>query len=106
MRRLAPLLLLVAVLASPAASAEKPGYPATRVDDVVENVHGTEVHDPYRWLEDGSSSEVQAWAKDQNAVTRHQLDGLAGRDWLAKRLREVFYVDATGVPHRAGSRLF
>ena len=106
MRRLASLLLLVTVLASPAVSAEKPGYPATRVDDVVENVHGTEVHDPYRWLEDGSSSEVQAWAKDQNAVTRSELDRLAGRDWLAERLREVSYVDATGVPHRAGSRLF
>ena len=106
MRRLAPLLLLVTLLASPAASADKPSYPASRVDDVVENLHGTEVHDPYRWLEDGSSPDVQAWAKDQNAFARRHLDGLAGREWLAKRLREVSYVDAAGVPRRAGSRLF
>jgi prolyl oligopeptidase len=106
MRRLAPFLLLLTALASPAASAEKPAYPASRVDDVVENIHGTEVHDPYRWLEDGSSSEVQAWAKNQNAFARNRLDGLAGRDWLSKRLREVSYVDAAGVPQRAGPRLF
>jgi len=106
MRRLVPLLLLVTVLATPAASAEKPAYPPSRVDDVVENLHGTEVHDPYRWLEDGSSAEVRAWAKDQNAFARRQLDGLAGRGWLEKRLKEVSYVDATGVPKRAGSRLF
>ncbi len=106
MRRLAILLVAVTVLATPAASAEKPAYPPTRVADVVENLHGTEVHDPYRWLEDGSSSEVQAWAKDQNAFTRGRLDGLAGRDWLGQRLREVSYVDAAGVPQRAGSRLF
>ena len=105
MRRLA-VLLLVTVLAPPAASAEKPAYPASRVEDVVENLHGTEVHDPYRWLEDGSSSEVKAWARDQNTFARGRLDGLGGRDWLGKRLREVSYVDATGVPQRAGSRLF
>src|SRR5919106_5337474 len=106
MRRLAPLLLVATVLASPAASAEKPAYPASRVDDVVENLHGTEVHDPYRWLEDGSSAEVQGWAKDQNTFARHELDRLAGRDWLDRRLREGSYVDAAGVPKRAGSPLF
>ena len=106
MRRLAILSVVVTLLASPAASADQPAYPPTRVDDVVENLHGTEVHDPYRWLEDGSSPEVQAWAKDQNTFTRGRLDGLAGRDWLGKRLREVSYVDAAGVPQRAGSRLF
>ncbi len=105
MRRLA-ILLVATVLAAPPASAEKPAYPPTRVADVVENLHGTEVHDPYRWLEDGSSSEVQAWAQDQNAFARGGLDGLPGRDWLGKRLREVSYVDAAGVPQRAGSRLF
>ena len=106
MRRLAILLVAVTVLAPPAASAEKPPYPPTPVADAVENLHGTEVHDPYRWLEDGSSSEVKAWAKEQNAFARGRLDGLAGRDWLAKRLKEVSYVDAAGVPQRAGSRLF
>ena len=106
MRRLATLLVAVTLLATPAASAEKPAYPPTRAADVVENLHGTDVHDPYRWLEDGSSSEVKTWAKEQNAFARARLDKLAGRDWLGKRLREVSYVDAAGVPQRAGSRLF
>ena len=106
MRRLAPLLLVVTLLAPPAASADQPAYPPSRVEDVVENLHGTEVHDPYRWLEDGASAEVQAWGKDQNAFARRQLDSLPGRDRLAKRLQEVSYVDAIGVPKQAGSRLF
>src|ERR1051325_4915524 len=103
MRRLVPILALVTLLASPAASAEKPAYPPSRVDDVVENLHGTEVHDPYRWLEDGSSAEVKAWAKDQNSFARSHLDGLAGRSWLEKRLKEVSYVDAAGGPKPAGA---
>jgi prolyl oligopeptidase len=109
MRRLA-LVFLASVLAGPlspvASAAEKPAYPPTRVDDVVENLHGTEVHDPYRWLEDWKSPEVQQWTKDQSAFTRQELDGLAGRDRLAKRLQDVSYVDSVGVPRRAGSRLF
>src|ERR1051325_3994447 len=102
MRRLVPILALVTLLASPAASAEKPAYPPSRVADVVENLHGTEVHDPYRWLEDGGASEVQQWARDQNAFARQQLDRLSGRAALEKRLRDVSYVDAVGVPRRAG----
>ncbi|MEW6473596.1 MAG: prolyl oligopeptidase family serine peptidase [Actinomycetota bacterium] len=109
MRRRLALVLLVAVLAGAApgsSAADRPAYPPTRVADVVENLHGTEVHDPYRWLEDGASPEVQAWARDQNAFARQHLDRLPGRDRLAERLRQVSYVDAVGVPRRAGSRLF
>src|SRR5581483_8331721 len=111
MRRLASLLAgvtLVAGLASPpAASAPaRPAYPPTRADDVTETIHGTTVHDPSRWLEDGASPEVQAWVRDQNDFARRALDRLPGRDWLAKRLHDVSYVDSVGVPQRAGSRLF
>jgi prolyl oligopeptidase len=89
-----------------AGPAPRPAYPPTRVADVVETLHGVEVHDPYRWLEDGASPEVQSWAKDQNDFARGRLDRLAGRDALAKRLHDVSYVDAVAVPQRAGSRLF
>jgi prolyl oligopeptidase len=108
MRRLGIVLLLTVLTAIGPAAADdgRPPYPTTRVEDVVENLHGTEVRDPYRWLEDGAAAEVQQWAKDQNTFARRQLDGLPGRDRLTKRLQEVSYVDAVGVPRRAGSRLF
>ena len=63
------LVLVVALLGPPAVAGRpavagpppRPAYPPTRVADVVEKLHGVEVHDPYRWLEDGASPEVQAW---------------------------------------------
>ena len=108
MRRFLVLLVVATTLALPAvgAGAERPAYPPTRVRDVVEHLHGVDVHDPYRWLEDGSSPEVQAWATDQNDFARRRLDKLPGRDWLAKRLHDVSYVDSFGVPRREGDRLF
>jgi prolyl oligopeptidase len=107
------LLAAAAALALPAVGAgarggegPRPAYPPTRVHDVVEHLHGVDVHDPYRWLEDGASPEVQGWARDQNDFTRRRLDQLPARDWLAKRLHDVSYVDSVGVPRREGNRLF
>jgi hypothetical protein len=35
--------------------------PAARVEDAAETIHGTVVHDPYRWLEEQDSPETRAW---------------------------------------------
>ena len=78
-------------------------YPATRRDDVVERLHGTEVVDPYRWLEDPSVPEVAAWMTAQDDYARAHLAALDGRDAIAKRLAEVMYFDAISAPiHRSG----
>ncbi|HMG57862.1 MAG TPA: S9 family peptidase, partial [Kofleriaceae bacterium] len=90
---------------TPAAPPARSGndYPATRRGDLVERLHGTEVADPYRWLEDPSKPEVAAWMAAQDDYARAHLAALAGRDAIAKRLGEVMYYDAIGAPlHRSG----
>ena len=47
--------------------------------EVEEVVHGTAVADPYRWLEDAASPDVQAWVARQHALARSHLDALDGR---------------------------
>jgi prolyl oligopeptidase len=73
---------------------------------VVEVLHGTEVHDPYRWLEDGDSEEVAGWSAAQNARTRAVLDTLPARPALHARLTELLQVGVVGAPHVAGDRVF
>ena len=58
---------------------EKPSYPPTRTEDVVEKLHGVPIPDPYRWLEDGTSAEVKEWVEKQNTFTRSILDKVPGR---------------------------
>ncbi|MGH9039337.1 MAG: prolyl oligopeptidase family serine peptidase [Acidimicrobiia bacterium] len=110
-------LLLVLALAGPAlvplgdrpaggAAGPDRGYPPTRAEDVVEEIHGVPVADPYRWLEDASSDEVQAWMKHQNGFARTELDGLSGREELARRLRQLLYVETASIPERHGDRSF
>jgi len=60
--------------------------PATRIENVVDTIHGVEVHDPYRWLEHGESPEVKAWTDEQNRHMRERLDAVPGRPWLEERL--------------------
>jgi prolyl oligopeptidase len=60
--------------------------PPTRTENVVENLHGVEVRDPYRWLENGESAEVRAWIEAQNHYLRARLDAVPGRKWLEERL--------------------
>lgn len=82
---------LLALIPLPAAVAQRPAYPPTRVQDVVETLHGVEVHDPYRWLEKEDDPAVREWTEQQNALTRACLDKFAKtREALTKRLTEVY----------------
>jgi prolyl oligopeptidase len=81
-------------------------YPATRSESVVDTLHGVQVADPYRWLEDEKAPEVQAWMKAQDAHARAELAKFPGRDALARRFKELFYVDAISVPARRNGRYF
>jgi prolyl oligopeptidase len=76
------------------------------VRDVVEVLHGTEVHDPYRWLEDGDSDEVAGWSAAQNARTRAVLDAIPSRPALHARLSQLLQVGMVGAPHVAADRVF
>ncbi|QDG52440.1 S9 family peptidase [Persicimonas caeni] len=81
-------------------------YPDTERQDVVEEIFGQTVSDPYRWLEDASSDKVQSWMEAQDDFARDYLDDLPGRDKLAERFEELFYVDALYAPSVRGGRYF
>ncbi|WP_095957980.1 prolyl oligopeptidase family serine peptidase [Corallococcus macrosporus] len=81
-------------------------YPATRAEQVVDTLHGVQVADPYRWLEDEKAPEVQAWMTAQDAFAREQLAKFPGRDALAARFKELFYTDSISTPSRRNGRFF
>lgn len=81
-----------------------PQVPDTRRDDTVETLHGRDVADPYRWLEDPDSPETKAWVVAQNDVSRGYLDALPSREWFHDTLRRIVGTPRAGTPDFAGDR--
>src|SRR5687767_8100106 len=81
-------------------------WPDTRVVDATDTLHGMSVADPYRWLEDETSAEVQAWMTAQDGYARAELARAPSRDELAARLKQLFYFDAISAPTRRNDRYF
>ncbi len=110
MRRALSLLALPTLACAHAAGGGGSGAELpvieTRRDAIVETLHGVEVADPYRWLEDAESTEVKAWMAAHDARARAHLSGLPGRDALSARLSALHYVDELTVPVTRGDRSF
>jgi prolyl oligopeptidase len=70
----------------------------TRKVDLVEELHGKKIADPYRWLEDGDAEEVKAWTAEQNARTRAYLDARPGRRELEELVRSFLRVGFVSAP--------
>ncbi|HYX73341.1 MAG TPA: prolyl oligopeptidase family serine peptidase [Steroidobacteraceae bacterium] len=81
-------------------------YPVTARVSVSDNYFGTKVADPYRWLENLDSQEVQAWVKSENDISRPRLAELPARPWLKARLTQLWNYERYEVPLKRGSRYF
>ena len=94
--------------AQPAPAAETPTRtpPQTRTDNVKEVLHGVEVVDPYRWLEDQKAPETRAWIDAQNAHTDVLLGKLPGREQLKQRLAALLKTDRYYLPTEHNGRYF
>lgn len=88
---------------SPANSFE---YPVARRGEVIDTYHGTEVADPYRWLEDPDSDETTAWVQAENKVTFDFLDGIPEREAIRERLTTLWDFETFGTPYKQGERYF
>lgn len=96
------ILLFVAVCTTTVIAAELPPPPPTRVDSVVDTVHGVAIPDPYRWLEDQNSPETRAWIDAQNVYSHSLLDTISGRDQLRQRFSQLLKMDQCWVRTFAG----
>ena len=82
-------------------------YPGAERLDLVEDLHGHRVADPYRWLEDPQDPRTLAWAAAQDTLARGHLDALPGRAGFASALRELLAAGSVSVPvWRCGRAFF
>ena len=97
------LLLLVACNQNPNnTNDEKMNYPQTRMDNTVDTYFGTQVADPYRWLEDDRSAETAQWVKAQNEFTFGYLSKIPYRQAIKEKLEKLWNYEKLSAPFTEG----
>ena len=100
------LMTMATVLLSTSASAQGIQYPKADKDGTVDNYFGTEVADPYRWLEDDTSAKTAAWVEAENKITNAYLSKIPFRQKLLKRLTEVANYEKLSAPRKHHGRWY
>ena len=77
-------------------------YPVSHKGNQVDNYHGTQVADPYRWLEDDNSIETKDWVKAQNEVSFNYLSKINYREGFKKRIEALSNYAKFSSPQRKG----
>jgi len=84
----------------------KSNYPTSRRMDHVDVIHGFEVPDPYRWLEDIDTEETRSWIDAQNRVAFGYLEKVPARRQIRERMTTLWDFEKYGIPFKRGGRYF
>jgi prolyl oligopeptidase len=74
--------------------------------NLVEDLFGHQVADPYRWLEDEGSAETREWLGAQETLWSGYQEGLPRREEFAARVRALLRVGSVGLPAWRGTTRF
>ncbi len=81
-------------------------YPTARKADQTDDYFGTQVSDPYRWMEDVDSPELKTWIDAENELTQTYLAQIPLRETMQHRLTELLNFERYTAPSRRGTRYF
>ena len=100
------LLMSGVIVMSCTSQQKKIVYPETAKVDTVDVYFGTQVPDPYRWLENDTSAATAEWVKAQNEVTAEYLSRIPFRDKLLKRMTELADYEKIGTPFKKHGKYY
>src|ERR1700740_3565824 len=92
--------------ASSHSGAAEAGSLKAAVNEVKETLHGVEITDPYRWLEDQNSPETRAWIDAENAYTDARMARIPGREELKQKVAALLKIDTMSAPVVRNGRYF
>lgn len=100
------LLLSGIMVMSCTPQQKKLTYPKTEKADTVDVYFGTEVADPYRWLENDTSAATAAWVEAENKVTNEYLAQIPFRKQLLERLTNLANYEKIGAPFKKHGKYY
>ncbi|PIE50403.1 MAG: S9 family peptidase [Flavobacteriales bacterium] len=94
--------LFLSACNSNTTSSKKMNYPETKKIDQKDVYFGTEVHDPYRWLEDDKSDETKSWVTTQVKFTNDYLSKIPFRKKIKSQLKKIWDYEKVSAPFEEG----
>ena len=100
------LIFLVVLFASCNTPTKNINYPITKKEVIVDTYFGTDIEDPYRWLEDDLSLDTSKWVDSQNEVTFNYLKSIPYRDKLKDKLTSIWNYEKQTSPFTRGEYIY
>ena len=81
-------------------------YPDSKKDNLTETIHGYEIEDSYRWLEDFTSEESKDWVNRQNQYTQQFIGENKYKKSINKNLNKIWKTESISTPYKVEDKTF
>ncbi len=81
-------------------------YPETEQKEVVEIIHGKEIKDPYRWLENYEDQKVIDWLDKQNQFTKEKIEKIPNYKKVFEKIKDYLSLGTISVPKEKKGFIF
>ncbi len=98
-------LFLILIIIS-CSNQNSSSYPETKKEEFSEIIHGYEISDSYRWLEDFTSDDSLDWVKKQNKFTKTFITKNKYKKDIAKYLKQIWENESISIPYKIEDKTF
>ena len=97
---------LIFILSSCSNQSSDFAYPDSKKDNFIETIHGYEIEDSYRWLEDFTSEESKDWVNRQNEFTQEFIGKNKYKKSINKNLNKTWETESISTPYKVKDKTF
>ena len=98
-------IFLILIITS-CSNQNSSGYPETKKEKFTETIHGYEISDSYRWLEDFTSDDSLDWVKRQNKFTKTFISKNNYKKDIANYLEQIWENESISIPYKKEGKTF
>ncbi len=100
------LALALFALATQLVAQTTPTYPKALRTNFSETYFDKQIPDPYRWMEDTQSQELNTWIQEQNKLSNNYFTSIPERNIIKKRLLTLSNYEKYSLPKRVQNKYF
>ena len=98
-------IFLILIITS-CSNQKTSGYPETKKEEFTETIHGYEISDSYRWLEDFTSNDSLDWVKRQNKFSKTFISKNNYKKDIANYLEQIWENESISIPYKEEGKTF